>query len=30
MIDRPIDYTKDVEIDLERSYSRFVRFNARP
>ena len=30
MIDRPIDYAKDVEIDLERSYSRYVRFNARP
>ena len=29
MIDKPIDYQKDVEIDLERSYSRYVRFNAR-
>ena len=29
MVDKPIDYQKDVEIDLERSYSRYVRFNAR-
>ena len=29
MVDKPIDYEKDVEIDLERSYSRYVRFNAR-
>ena len=30
MIDKPIDYEKDVEIDLTRSASRYVRFNARP
>ena len=29
MIDKPIDYEKDVEIDLERAYTRYVRFNAR-
>ena len=29
MLDKPIDYEKDVEIDLERAYTRYVRFNAR-
>jgi len=29
MVDKPIDFEKDVEIDLERAYSRYVRFNAR-
>ena len=29
MVDKPINYEKDVEIDLERTYSRYVRFNAR-
>ena len=27
--DKPINYEKDVEIDLERTYSHYVRFNAR-
>ena len=29
MADKHIDYEKDIEIDLERTYSRYVRFNAR-
>ena len=29
MIDRPIDFDKDVEIDFDRTYSRFENFNGR-